>query len=55
MFFICRVVARVLFAVRFYKTENEPGGPDYIAIWLYCHINQEKANGLMEKMFPVMD
>lgn len=50
MFFICRVVALVLYVARFY--DHGVWGSDYFAISLYAHINEEKAKELADKMFP---
>lgn len=53
MFFICRVVSKVLYKLHVF--ENGPWGSDYDAIWLYNKINPEKAKELADRMFPVVD
>lgn len=50
MFFLCRVVAWMLYTAHFY--DHGVWGSDYFAIALYANINEEKAKVLADEMFP---
>lgn len=53
MFFICRVIAKILYKAHIF--ENGPWGSDWYAIPMYRYINPERAVELANEMFPVQD